>query len=191
MIRVNLNLYPRDGYYFKDSDGTVLRGQNWRQVAKKVVEYRKLAKLPPGNPDVEIAEQACARQPNLCHNVTKVVPINKALSLKSRVLKWLTQFRNLANSPQKLEYVTESEAKSRAEVCARCPMNVPLGPSSCSACKQAVTELRKGIIGPRKVDGRLNACNILGVDLSTAMHLDEIRLDNGDLPAHCWRKKSV
>lgn len=191
MIRVNVNLFPKDGYFFKDSDGTILRAQNWKTVAKKVIEYRKLAKLPPGNPEVEIAEQACARQPTLCHNVTKVVPVNKALSLKSRVLKWLTQFRALAAQEGKLEFVQDSEAKSRAETCARCPLNVPLGPSSCSACKQAVTEMRRSILGPRKGDGRLNGCNILGVDLPTAVHLDEIRLDNADLPAHCWRKKTV
>jgi hypothetical protein len=184
-------MFPKDGYWFRESDGTIIKGSSWKLVTKKVVEYRERAKMSPGNPAVEVAEQACARQPTICHNVVKYEPAKRPLSLKSRVLKWLSEFKLRVAKGEKLEYVADAEAKARADACAQCSANVPLGPSSCSACKQAVTEMRKSIIGPRRADGRLNGCNFLGIDLPTAVHLDEIRLDNNELPAHCWRKKSV
>jgi hypothetical protein len=187
MLRINVNLYPKDGYFFKDQDHTTLRGANWSEVVRKVVEYRKRAGLPPGKPAEEVMAQACQRNPSYCHETNRVVPPPR-VTAKALALQWLF---GISKTPKaELEFVTPDEAKSRAGICATCPKNSSLGVSACSSCKQAFSEYRKNILGDSRIrDGRLGGCAVLGADLTTATHLDEVRIDNGDLPQNCWRKK--
>jgi hypothetical protein len=109
-------------------------------------------------------------------------------SLKSRVLRWLAEMKQIG--AERLIFVTNETRLSRVNVCAACPQNHPL-PGGCSACKAAVAELRKTILGKRPVDGRLNACAILGEDLSCAVSFEQAAVDNPGLPPQCWRKKTI
>lgn len=190
-LRINVNLFPKSGYYYEEADGTKLRGANWRAVIKKVKEYREENKLPVGNPNEDVVVQACRRDPQICAEAGRVFVQQPAVSLKATVLKWLNSFKTLVQKGDKLEFVQPSEAAERANICERCPFNKPLGVSSCSSCKQALIEFRKFLLGNKKQDSRLGGCQILGCDLQTATHLEELRVDNQHLPAHCWRKKSV
>jgi len=144
-----------------------------------------------GNPEQDVVAQACRRDPQICGESYRVSPIARPPSLKATVLKWLSSFLNLTRKGEKLEFVSPNEAYDRSNTCERCPFNTPLGVSSCSSCKQALREFRKALLGSKKQDTRLGGCSILGVDLQTAVHLEELRVDNPQLPAHCWRKKSV
>lgn len=187
--RINVNLYPKDGYFFKDSDGTVLRAGNWSGVIKKVREYRQRAGLSPGDPTTEVIAQACTRNPSFCYQKT-TVSVAPQVTVKARALQWLNSI--LRTPKDQLQYVQPAEAKARAVICAGCPMNQSLGVTSCSSCKQAFTEFRKQLLGAARVrDSRLGGCAALGCDLMTAAHLDEVRVDSAALPGHCWRKKIV
>ncbi len=186
--RINVNLYPKDGYFFKEQDKTIIRAGNWKDVIKKVVAYRERARLPLGEPEREVIAQACSRNPSHCFDKV-VVTARPPVTLKSKVLQWLNAMLKVK---AELTYVTPQEAAVRAQVCAGCPMNQSLGVSSCNSCKQAFGEFRKQLLGGSRVrDARLGGCAILNSDLMTATHLDEIRVDNKALPAHCWRKVSA
>jgi hypothetical protein len=170
MKRINVNLYPKDGYFFIEQDQSMHRGQSWTEVVSRVRSYRKRNQLPPGNPEQVKAEL-------------------RKTSLKGRVLKWFNTIRK-ARAEREQQYVSETEAKARALVCANCPHNQPY-PSGCGSCKAAVRASREEILGKRVADGRLNGCNVLGEDSATSVHLDQVRVNDAELPSFCWRKQKT
>jgi hypothetical protein len=187
MIQINRNLFPRDGYFFKDADGISIRADSWPGVIKRVENYRKRNGREVGDVEREVMAQACQRNPGLCtdENAAYKVEVSRA-SLKSRLLMWLAKRQQtLASNPP--TFVSEAEFKTRASTCAGCPLNQSL-PEGCSSCRAAVNESRKAIIGGRFQDGRLNACSVLAEDLNSAAWTDEVRQENPELPGHCWRK---
>lgn len=187
MKAVNPNLFPRDGYFFKDADGLSIRGDSWAGVIKRVQNYRRRAGHPPGNPEAEVMAQACSRNPGLCTEESTAyrIKLNEA-TLKGRVLGWLSRIIAL---PDK-KFVFEHDARNRTGICATCSFNQGL-PKGCSSCRAAVNESRKTIIGGRPQDARVEACAILGEDLNAASWIEQIADGNPDLPFHCWRKRTL
>lgn len=190
-MRINVNLFPRDGYFYVEADGTRLVGQTWSGVVARVRDYRRRNGLPPGDPLNEVHEQACKRNPNLCSAINEAtVQARKLVSLKGRMLGWLALMRkNRAKAP--LAFVDASEAKRRADICASCPMNAHLK-SGCGACKRALAEMRKDLIGgERSPDPRLSGCLVTGEDLAASTWIDQVRVDLPAAPAVCWRKRTL
>jgi len=185
---INPNLYPRDGFFYKESDGTKIVGQNWHGVIIRVRNYRRRAGLSPGNPEQDVIDQACARNPVLCRNDNGVrLEQTKKASLKSRTLKWFLDLRaRIQNSP--LDFSDEGTVRARADICARCPLNQEIG-SGCSTCKEALAENRKEILGRKTRDGRLHSCMVLGEDNQVSVWIEQQTVENGELPGHCWRKR--
>lgn len=191
MKRINVNLYPSGGHWFKDRDGSTHRGDSWAAVIARVTSYRKRNNMPPGDPEQEVHDFACKHNTHLCHDENPEV-IKRALrgtSMKGRVLKWLAEIRK-SRATREIKFVEPSEASARAEICASCPGNTPY-PAGCGSCKAAVRASRDEVLGRRSVDGRLNGCNLVGEDLPTSIHLDQVRVNEPELPAHCWRKAQL
>lgn len=187
MLSLNQNVFPKTGYQFKDSDGTLIVGDTWGGVIARTKAYRKRAGLPEGDAASEVTAQACANNPGICRNEDGAYRQKLAeATLKTRVLQYLNGMRGLqAKGP--IPWVSEAERAERANICAKCPLNTAL-PEGCSSCKKAVNELRKAVVGKRFIDGRLNGCVAMGEDIAVSTHIDHLRVSNGELPAHCWRK---
>jgi len=188
MKSLNPNLHPHSGHFFVEQDGATLRASTWAGVIKRVVLYRQRAKYPPGKPEEEVTAQACARDPVLCRedNGAHAAEI-KRQPLKARVLTWLN---NLRSKKAEVQFVDETVTRQRATICASCPNNKDL-PGGCASCKAAVKILREQIIDRRLQDGRLRACDVLGEDLPTSSNLELQAVDDGSLPANCWRKRTI
>lgn len=190
--QINSNVYPKGGHTFKCTDGTTIAGANWPGVIARLRAYRKRNNLPPGNPQEEVIQQACERNPGLCTpDDGNYAATLKLATLKTRILAWFAALR-ARKQAQPLEFVLQAEANKRADVCLQCPHNKELTDSGCSSCKNTVKELRKVIIEGRPVDSRLahRGCNVLGEELATSVWLQSINEGNSDLPSPCWRKKS-
>lgn len=187
MQTLNPNVYPKGGHYYKESDGTKLVGQTWSGVVSRVANYRKRAGLPPGNPQQEVIDQACARDPGLCRNDNGVrAEQTKRASLKSRVLQWLA----LAKAHNESPCVPDEVARARASICAGCPLNTEIG-QGCGSCKQALGEARKEILGRTRQDSRLHGCAETGEDNCVAVWLERPTIDSAALPGYCWRKRTI
>jgi len=189
MIRINVNLYPSNGFVYKNPDGTLLRSsKGWNDLITRVKVYRKVNNLERGDPEKEIHQQACENNPSLCseQNPTPPVPIvgGGRKSLKGKALAWQMETRR---HKKQLAFVTPEEAKRRADICAKCPHNVDVS-GGCGTCRRAFSEAREDILSRRVIDSRLNACDRLGLDTAVAVHLDEPRVNDPDLPAVCWKK---
>lgn len=188
MKRINVNLFPKDGYFFRDSDGALIKGESWPNVMRRVENYRKRAGRPVGDVEGEVSTQACNRNPSHCHDLNEVtVQQTKIVSLKGRVLKYLSFLRGLL--PNRIPWVSAQDAVNRSNICATCPHNTPL-PEGCSSCRKAVKAMHDEILGGGRVqDRRLNACAVLGESLVASVHVDHDVVDSAELPAHCWRKR--
>lgn len=192
MRRININLYPHNGYFFKNPDGTLLRSsKGWNDLIVRIKVYRKVNNLPKGDPLAEVNEQACQNNPSLCSEQDPPPPVpivgGNRRSLKGKALGWQMETRR---HKKQLVFVSPEEAKKRADICAKCIANVDVT-GGCGTCRRAFAEAREDILSRRVIDSRLNACDKLGVDTAIASHLDEPRVNNPDLPAHCWKKAAV
>jgi hypothetical protein len=188
MKRIKVNLYPSSGYAFKDKDGSWHRGKDWADVIARVTGYRKRNNMPLGDVEQDVHDYACLHNASLCHDETpqQVKTALKGTSMKGRVLKWLSSLRK-KREDREIQMVPEAEAVARAEICLQCPAHQAY-PAGCGSCKAAVRSSREEILKPRRADARLNGCNILGEDLGTSTHIEQVRVNNSDLPANCWRK---
>lgn len=185
---INTNMFPRDGYFFRESDGAKIVGQSWKAVMYKVRAYRARAGLPAGNVEAEVAAQACSRNPAHCSETSDVNTQQlKVSSLKGRVLQYLSFLRRLGKG---IPWVDSHTAAARANVCAGCPQNTALA-ESCGSCRAALRAMRDEILGRNRAkDARLNGCAILGEDLQVSCHVDHDVVDEPTLPGCCWRRRS-
>jgi len=80
----------------------------------------------------------------------------------------------------------------RAGTCLNCPFKQGLD-EGCGSCRSAIKQLRREVIDgrPEYAGLLMTGCQILGTDLPTAVHLDEITVDNKQLPDNCWRKRTI
>ncbi len=193
MQKINVNLFPKSGFVFKTADGTTIIGGTWPGVIARLRAYRKRNNQPPGDPEQEVKDQACANNPAICHQDDgQHAAAIKVATLKGRVLQWFSRIRNAAKR-EPILVGDQQNATARANICAVCPQAQALPDSGCSSCRVAVRELRNEVIGGKAVDPRLvnRGCNIIGADLATQVWLDEITIADDELPANCWRKRTI
>lgn len=188
-VRPNPNLYPDGGYIFVEGDGSKFRGEGWKDLIRKVQEYRERNKRPVGDPEADVFQQYCQRMPSHCKSMGNSPPPSKShsLSFNQRVLQFmanLMEWRRRAAIPR----VPDSVAAERAAVCAGCPHNRPLV-RSCQQCVTAIDSGRKAVLGanPSQHQG-LQACEALGEDLPTTVHIEQPKVPADRVPPHCWRK---
>jgi len=189
-IRINFNLYPRDGFMFLEADGARIIADSWPKVFEKVKSYRERNGIPLGDVEAEVVAQACQRNPAFCtHETQDMRNQTRKVSLKGRVLAWLSRTVGRKEKTP-LVFVGEAEAKERARICNVCPHNSGFA-DGCSSCKAAVRSYRDTLIGTARAKAPLNGCAILGEDLEVSTRIEEVRVSNNELPGHCWRKISL
>ncbi len=154
MREINRNLYPSGGYHYIERDNTVLKGESWAVVEKAVAFYRKQRGFPVGDVHRDVMEQACDRNPGLCYDSVPGRPVTtRTPTIKGRVFEWLGQLSRIARKAA-LDYVSDTQARSRAAICARCPAQKSFA-SHCSACESSLTALRESVLAGRKARGDL------------------------------------
>ena len=192
-MKINPNLYPKDGFWFKERDGVKISAGTWAGVVTRLAAYRTRAGYPPGNPREEVMRAACERNPGYCSEDSPAYNVAlKIASLKGRVLKWFGDLRSLRKRTP-INLVDDHAAQRRLNICRTCPMNQEIQ-ESCSSCRTVVKEMRAEILkGDKPVGGPLiqHACAVLGEDLPTSIYLDSVTVENAELPAHCWRKRTL
>lgn len=185
---MNPNLYPPSGYVFRERDGSVHRGDSWRNLTYIVEQYRERNKFEVGDVWAEIMTQHCAASPGLCRDeINYVRPINDGLTFNKKVLGWIAW----ALGQKRLnawDTVEESEVDRRAAICAVCPVQKSLN-YSCEACLTSLKSGRKALL-----DGKLpkylnlQPCGVLNEDCATSVHaILEPKLLPGQ-PENCWRR---
>jgi hypothetical protein len=188
--QINPNIFPKDGFWFREADGARINGETWANVVARVIAYRRRTHVPEGNAKQDIINQACERNPNLCvedNGVTQAT--RRKASLKTIVFKWLLDLLTKKNKDG-VDFVDEGTHNQRADICAHCPKNLQIV-SGCGACESTLKAQREAILGSRKADGRLFGCADLGEYLPVSTWVESQALDKPELPAACWRKRTL
>lgn len=164
-------------------EGTLrFTGRDWAELIQKVTEYRKRAKLPPGEPEKEIYAQVCQRNPSGCRETGPIVR-PKLLSgrLSGRVLEWLSRQR-------REEFVDDSTAIARADICAACPRQGGWQ-NECGACSSNANRLKDLLFDgrPQRLSEALLGCRSLGEDTRLSVWLNQTPVDRQGMPEKCWR----
>jgi len=186
--RPNPNIYPDGGYLFTEGDGTRFRGESWRDLTKKVKEYRQRNKLPAGDPETEIFDQYCVRMPSQCRNFSKgPTVIQQPMDHNQRILHWFIRMLELRRKGP-LPKVSDGEAARRAAICAKCPRQQPLV-ASCQTCINSVRKGREALMDrePSKHQN-LEPCSALAEDCMVTVHLEQPVVAADRVPPECWRK---
>lgn len=184
----NPNLYPPDGYVFEDSDGVKHRGDSWKDLFRKVGEYRARNGKPKGDIEAEVNTQHCAKTPGLCHAPPGLPPTPLASGINHRVLNWLSHVLTNRRQTGTPILVASPEAERRAAICAVCPRQQTLS-SACEACLNSVRDARKVLLdGRTPVNRGLSPCGTLGEDTFVSVHLDLPPEADPALPPKCWRR---
>ena len=190
MKTINPNVFPKDGYVFVESDGSKHVAQTWGGVIARVRRYRLRNNRPEGAVMEEVIAQACQKNPGLC---SEDHPANREMvkqaSLKSRILIWLNRI-NARKDKEPLTFVSNDLHAARVDVCSRCPKNTGL-PEGCGSCRAALKHLAESVIGSRQLDGRVNACGVLGEYIPVSSWFEQVTIPNPDLHWECWRKRTL
>lgn len=192
----NPNLFPPNGYVFKDRDGTRHQSDSWKRLLQQVVDYRTRNGFELGDVWSEIMAQACASTPGHCRdNAPRLVQARSQTGIPAfnqRVLEWLNQALTLKRV-NALVRVSDGEAARRAKICLQCPRQHPLN-EVCHACLITTKMARKLILrGGASRHQNLNPCGVLGEDCQTSVYLEQppVEPPAPELPAECWRKRSL
>lgn len=191
LVRPNPNLYPEGGYFFVEGDGSQFRGESWRDLIAKVTAYRERNKRAVGDVESEVFTQYCQRMPSHCKQMPKgggsTTNSHHSMSLNQKVLQWVAgmlDWKRRAAIPR----VQDEEAARRAAICANCPRMKPLV-ESCEMCIKALKDGRRAILdGAASYHQGLLACDALGEDCQTTVHIEQPKADESLVPANCWRK---
>lgn len=194
MARIfNENMYPDGGWWFRDSDGVKHTGSSFRALLKTVRAYRERAAIEIGDLEVEVVNQLCARNPGYCREEPQRVapapsgaPRNAISTLAQKVSSWVSR-RFADRRMGRLKKVTASEAKRRAQICAKCPKQTAF-PSTCGGCKENVNRLAAEAVANETLDRSLQCCSVLAEWTPASVWVDSPPEPNPDLPNECWRK---
>jgi len=193
-LLLNPRVYPPDGYFFTETDGVKLIGDNFAKLILVVRDYRIRNGLPPGDPVKEVNDFTCKRYPSGCREMEPGMRKDHVGNsvphpLSTRVNTWLSSLYRIA-SKNPLTFVLKTEAERRAAICFSCPKQASWA-SGCTSCAATANRLAFSLRkGQEASQGPLlSGCSVLGEDTRTSIFVANMRpAENAELPEGCWRK---
>ena len=180
--------------YVSETDTTFHAPSRHQLIPKVAAHLRGNGLAPMITPDSDIEHYIClsmgeahrARRCVFCPELRTTSPARVATGLSDVVAFLDFALKNgFAQVPQE-------EAERRAQICAMCPMNVPV--SGCTACgiTRLLVDKASAVLAGRttSLDSKLHACAACGCQLKAKVHLDIKTPYRGDnFPAYCWQRK--
>lgn len=177
---------PPNGWIVQWEGQTVEGGDWWDLVNNCQKLTVSLGRVPPPNLPDKVERALCERVGLSC---VPCNPVKQTLGFGS-VVRWVRAMYHFAVMG-KFELVSQEEAESRAEICARCPQQIST--SGCWGCK-GIAGMLPAIAGARRTsfDANLKACGVCGCYNAVAVHLPKNVQGGEDLefPEWCWKKST-
>lgn len=182
----NKTKVPPTGWWI-EWNGQLVRGGDWGDLVNNCQKLIvSLGEMPPPDLSQRIENILCMR---MAGN-TNCVPcgsVKQTIGF-SAIVRWVKAMYHFATQAN-FELVAQDEAERRAEICAKCPMQISA--SGCWGCK-GIAGMLPAIAGARKTsyDPQLKACGVCGCYNAVSVHLPlEVQQDaHLSFPAHCWKK---
>ena len=177
--------------------GIVGSGINLGGVMREVSQWRRANGLPNGlGLQDQVVQAICEKYPAECEDDNPHEPMNPRQIGYQEVILGTRVMASFAASG--FETVPKEEAERRAELCAKCRMNVPFA-KPCGGICGALLDIAKRVIGGLSTtrDEQLNACFICGCFLKVAVHFplklqweplsEEQKIRFTAQSEHCWK----
>ncbi len=195
------SIVPPGGHHFVEKreghPDQRIEGGSYKEVAERLLRFRLANGISPGNPLREVHDYVCGSWPHFCDEPAPFHPTTASggptpSHLSYRVLQFLNQlWRRQAGAPREL--ASDVLARSRAEICARCPKQQSWTDGGCGTCISQAQQVGYVYRAGRSsgIDSSLLGCRVLGQDNKTAVwstNLPDIAPEHrAELPAECWR----
>jgi hypothetical protein len=189
---------PGEWRYLVPETGVHFQGSNWSQLYDQLTaHYRASGYKLPDDIFQRVEDYICANVPDYCVGVGGI-----AVSPRSTSFPLAHTFSVVAQGTRTLaswliggrQYVPQSVANTRAQVCSTCAFNSV--PEGCSGCNSSVLkEAVRLVVGNRTTpyDSSLKACRVCVCQLQAKVHLPLTTLlqhmpdsQQAQLPSHCW-----
>ena len=195
MQRPTQGLFPPNGFKHLDAaTGITFSGDSWHDVARKLEGYRRANGMSVGSPLDEVFDRFCREFPHYCHRTDReqvfVEMQNTDHGFGNRVVGWVSSVVSSVHLQQK---VSEGEARTRAAICARCPMQRDWT-TSCGCNLGQVAQLRNYLLKTHQItetneSRSLRACGTLAEETSLSVWVKQPPVNQGQ-PENCWRMRS-
>ena len=184
-----LGMLPPSGWHYIEGDVRI-NGVTYDTLIKNVEVYRAENHFPSGDVEGDVNSFICSNWPQFCHGVdmvaiTSVNPETDTTALANDIQTWA---KNLQQSQEPINMVTDELAEERAKTCRNCPENVNWR-GGCSSCISTTERLTAGVRQGRdtKSSAVLGGCKSMRHDNRTAIFIDKDQfLKATNLPANCW-----
>lgn len=175
-FRGPIRVHPPGGWTWEEA-GFKFNGTSPEDLAGKIKTAREMNRREIGNPFDEVEELYCKKFPGMGVEVMEdVKPDLRSNGLKDRVMAWLVG----VSAKENPKFAHVGTVRSRAEICAACPMNVNVDDWDINRrvmliSRGASTEFRT--LGGCLCHSWHNKCAVLFDDAGTKRE---------DQPAACW-----
>jgi len=184
-----LGMLPPSGWHYIEGDVRI-NGVTYDSLIQNVEHYRAENHLPSGDVEGDVNSFICSNWPQFCHGVdmvaiTSVNPETDTMALSNDIQTWA---KNLQQSQEPINMVTDELAEARAKTCRNCPENVNWR-GGCSSCISTTERLTAGVRQGRDTASSavLGGCKSMRHDNRTAIFIDKDQfLKATNLPSNCW-----
>ena len=184
-----LGMLPPSGWHYIEGDVRI-NGVTYDSLIQNVEHFRAENHLPSGDVEGDVNSFICSNWPQFCHGVdmvaiTSVNPETDTMALLNDIQSWA---KNLQQSQEPINMVTDELAEQRAKTCRNCPENVNWR-GGCSSCISTTERLTAGVRQGRDTASSavLGGCKSMRHDNRTAIFIDKDQfLKATNLPANCW-----
>jgi hypothetical protein len=164
---------PQGWKYTQPESGATFAHYDYITWKNSILSHRKANNYPiPDDFEDDLVNEACKQNPHWPGSVCKRLASPRGHARKK--LGWKEAFAFLrvleAFVKQGGALVDQEEANRRAEICARCPKNIPIA-SSCGACETGLRSLLKFLIRDKKTwaDAEIESCGVCGCNLKASV----------------------
>ena len=182
------------GFRFTVEGGTTFNSHSLADLGARVRSYlRGNGKTIPADLDAQIEEVQCQSAPHSCYDADRGAQVSRPTIDFRPVVSFLNMAQAAAKKLSKGQtpFVDQEQSNGRAEVCARCPLNMSI--TGCSACNVA-SSLADAMswMGAMSTefDSQLQGCSACGCALKAKVHMrKELMMGQGDISAYhkdCW-----
>jgi hypothetical protein len=189
---------PPGGWrYIQPETGFEFKANLYRDIERKVRDHREANGIPVGDLRKDIECFVCAQLPRGAESceadIPGEIPGDIALKTKFNMDDVKRFIQSAAAALGKRGLVDQETADARANVCAACPLNMPV--PGCWRCEGLADWLFR-LIGTRKTihASRLRQCGVCGCSLKAKLWLPQDaarKVSEGyKFPSWCWLNKA-
>lgn len=178
---------PYGWWFYVEQTNVVWVNYGWKDLVKEVYHHLKgNGVTPPGNLELQMMTAYCLNTgSNVCAEDDSDAPDRESF------MRQTSRFLGALEDAATHGLVSQEEAERRAEICSRCPFNLPEKYGVCWGCaaKNAAAKVAKFAFGKAtSLDDKLLTCHVCHCRLPLKVWVRKEAMDHTDLKDKWWEE---